>query len=306
MTTHVATPRRKERLISPAASHSSAPVSPQRRRYTHKRHTNKVKRKKRLLGFGRLLVVALLLYGLWYFWQLPLWKVTAVQFDGLSPYSQPFVQAFMRHTDLKNKHLMAINPVELQNQLLEYPLLKEVQVIRHLWPARLDIRLAERVPYYRVYLESRSHHGYHDKDSVLIDREGKVLVLPAGTKPEKQLMLSMTHPNALEQISPEQLEVGHRLNQLYEAKRISMPGVYNIANPANIILKSPQLKHPVWLGSLEDLPIKLRLLDPLQPLIQKQSSAVAYVDLRFWKHPVLKLKNSSVVQPLSITMDIPH
>lgn len=290
MTTQVVTPHQQETAAE--SSHAPRPMASPRRKRKQR------KRKNRMLNFGRLLVMVLLGIGLWHFWQHPFWLVQTVQFHGLSPYNKQYVHSFINSTELKNKHILAINPVELQKKLLEYPLLKDAQVVRQLWPARLSIHIVERKPAYRVYIEARSTQGYVDKNSVLIDREGKVLVLPTKIKPEKSLLLSVNHPTVLENMTAETLDAIHKLNQLYESKRIAIQGVYNISNPANIILKSPDVKYPVWLGSLEDLPIKLRLIDPLQELTLKQMAPVLYVDLRFWRHPVLKIKNSSVPQPL--------
>lgn len=226
---------------------------------------------------------------LWHIWTAPIWMVQEVRPYGLSHYSTHYVLSYLNGKKFTGQHLLQINPLEIRKELLDYPLLKEVRVERVLFPTRVNILITERKPAFRLFYEPSSQQGYTTEQSVLLDEEGVILHISEVQTPPHTVLTSLER-NKLKKgrLSPEQLALLHQLNGLYQKKQLPIQGIYNISNPENIILRTPEMSAPIWLGKAENLPLKLSLLSPLNDIIAKQSQPIVYIDLRFWKHPVIR------------------
>lgn len=251
------------------------------------------RRKPQRKGFDYfgLMGVMILSSALWQIWTAPFWLVEEVRPHGLSNYSTRYVLGYLSGKKLEGKHLLQINPLELQKELMDYPLLKEVRVERSFFPTRVNIHVIERKPAYRLFYEPPQQGPYSNTDSFLIDEEGYSLNIPDAHSPSHTIMTSLEKKQIKKgKLSPEHLLLLNQLNALYQQKQLPIQGVYNLSNPENLILRAPEIGVPVWLGKAESLSVKLGLLQPVLEISKKQPKPVDYIDLRFWKHPVLKTK----------------
>jgi len=240
------------------------------------------------LGLMGVMILSSLLFQIW---TAPFWQVQEIRPHGLSNYSTRYVLGYLSGKKLEGKHLLQINPLEIKKELMDYPLLKDVRVERSFFPTRVNIHVVERKPAYRLFYEEPTHLPYSNNLSFLIDEEGYLLNIPDGHTPSHTIMTSLEKKRLKKgKLTPEHLLLLNQLNALYQKKQLSVQGVYNLSNPENIILRAPEIGVPVWLGKAESLPVKLGLLQPVLEISKKQPKPVDYIDLRFWKHPVLKTK----------------
>lgn len=230
---------------------------------------------------------------LWQIWTAPIWIVQEVRPHGLSSYSTRYVLNYLNGKKLTGQHLLQINPLEIRKELLNYPLLKEVRVERRLFPALVNIFITERKPAFRLFYEPPGQQAYTTEQSGLLDEEGLILNIPDTHTPPHTILTSLERKKLKKgQLQPEQLTLLHQLNGLYQKKQLPIQGIYNISNPENIILRTPEINAPIWLGKPENLSLKLGLLVPLNDIIVKQNRPIACIDLRFWKHPVIRTQSS--------------
>jgi cell division septal protein FtsQ len=244
---------------------------------------------KRSFDYFGLMGVMILSSALWQIWMAPFWQIKEVRPHGLSNYSTRYVLGYLNSKKLEGKHMLQVNPLELRKELLDYPLLKDVRVERSFFPSLINVFATERKPAYRLFFEAPNLQAYSTEHSFLIDEEGVLLNIPDTNSPAYKVLTSI-EKKAIKKgkLSPEHLLLLNQLNQLYQNKQLNIQGVYNLTNPENIILRSPELNTPVWLGKAENLPVKLGLLDPVREISKKQPKSIDYIDLRFWKHPVLR------------------
>lgn len=238
--------------------------------------------------------------SLWGLWAPPLWSVQEVKLYGLSPHTHKHVVDYFQKHHIKGKHLLQINPLRLRNELLQFTLIQDVHIERHLFPPQLMVRVTERKPAFRIVLEADPKQpATKGPAHVLVDVEGRVLNVPPSTRPDQKLVASLAVSKLQKNLDRERLEVLHQLNAHLNAGQLPYPGVYNLDNPQNVILRRPDATTPIWLGKPQDLALKLSLLSPIQQLAAKQREPIEYIDLRFWRHPVLKTRRGTVTMPAS-------
>ncbi|PIQ24293.1 hypothetical protein COW36_23855 [bacterium (Candidatus Blackallbacteria) CG17_big_fil_post_rev_8_21_14_2_50_48_46] len=256
------------------------------------------KRKKRVPDYWRIMAAMLLSSILWQIWTSSLWQIQEVRPHGLSHYSTRFVLSYLDGKHLMGQHLLQVNPLVLQKELMDYPLLKSVNVERSLFPTVVNIFVIERKPTYRLFFERPNAQVYTPEHSSLMDEEGVLLNIPDTSTPAHTVLASVDKKILKMGHLPEtQLNILNLLNGLYQKKQLPIQGVYNLSNPENIILRTPEINSPIWLGKPEQLSLKLGLLPSLTQITAKQSQLVESIDLRFWKHPVIKTKVPSSVLP---------
>jgi len=228
--------------------------------------------------------------GLWMIWTAPFWQIETIEIRGTSPHTLTYLQDFLAQAQIKGKHLLGFNPLELEQQVEQNPLVKNAQFERELLPTRLVIKVQERTPAYLVLHEKR-YYTYTPAASFVIDYEGVVLPLPPNTVPASELRVSIEPELVKAQFPAPQLDLLRQLETLQDQKKLNVKGVFNLSNPQNIILQLEEPALKIWLGRAEDLPIKLRLIEPTLKTAELEKAKIDYVDLRFWKHPVVKTRS---------------
>ena len=246
----------------------------------------------------RVPLLIIMVASLWGLWAPPLWSIQEVKLYGLSPHTHRHVIDYFQKHQIEGKHLLQVNPARLRDELLKFTLIQDVHIERHLFPPQLMVRVTERKPAFRIMLEADPKQPQRKGPGhVLIDVEGRVLTVPANTRPDQKLVASLAASKLTQTLDRERLEVLHQLNAHLNAGQLAYPGVYNLNNPQNVILRRPDAATPIWLGKPQDLALKLSLLTPIQQLASKQRESIEYIDLRFWRHPVLKTRRGTLSLP---------
>lgn len=246
----------------------------------------KKRNRKAILSF---LIFALTIFSIAGILQLPFWFIQSVNIES-SPYNAKFAKVFVKEAQIKGTHLLMFNPESTRQNVLHNLLLEDVQIERYLWPARVDIHMTDRIPLFRVYIEPKVFNEYTLDNSVLVDKKGYHLLLPKNRKPVNKVAISLEQSFNFNAIPEDRLDIAIKLNHLYKQGQLPFLGVYNLSQTNNIILNDKEIPVPIWLGTLDDLSAKLGLIKPMKEILTNQKNPVKYIDLRFWKQPVLKLK----------------
>ncbi len=232
--------------------------------------------------------------GLFLLWTAQFWNLQQVEIKGATINTERYVQTFVKNENLRGKHLLKINPLILKKRLEINPLVKQVTFEREILPAHLTLKVQERLPRYVVYSALPLYDSATKKVQVperyakIVDAEGILLPLPS-----KRFAYVGPHfylkPTLIKKkLSMEHLNLIRELEALDEKKLLGHSGVFDISNPQNLIfhLNDPPLR--VWLGMPEDLLLKMQLIDSTHKGSGVSESEIEYIDLRFWKHPVVK------------------
>lgn len=227
--------------------------------------------------------------SLWMIWTAPFWWIQTVDIRGSSPHTQTWLTQLLKEQAVQGQHLLRLNPLLLKSQAESNPLVQTAQFERELLPTRLVIKVQERKAAYLI-LHEKKHYAYSVNASSMIDHEGVVLPLPANQAPKSPLQFSAS-PELLKDVLPApNLDLLRQLETLQAQGKLAIDGVFNISNPQNLILHLNDKGLKVWLGRAEDLPVKLQLIEASLTTAEKEQANIAYLDLRFWKHPVIKTR----------------
>lgn len=226
---------------------------------------------------------------LWMIWTAHFWWIQNIDIRGSSPHTQAWLEQLVSEQNIQGQHLLRLNPLTLKDLAEQNPLVQTAQFERELLPTRLVIKVQERKAAYLI-LHEKKHYAYSVNASSVIDHEGVVLPLPTSHAPKSSLQISAS-PELLQTTLPApNLDLLRQLETLQAQGRLQVDGVFNISNPQNLILHLNQSNLKVWLGRAEDLPVKLQLIEASLKTAEKEQADIAYLDLRFWKHPVIKTR----------------
>lgn len=235
---------------------------------------------KAMLGISKTIVYASIFFGVYYLWNLPFWNIENVELNGLSNIGYNYIKKF----NLKNfsqQHLLLINPYKLKMALENERVFREVSINRSLFPATLQINFTERLPYLTIYEAKK-------ESDVTIDDEGVVLTYTKKGKNILNFSLSEIKNNKL---TNDQLNAVKVIDSFIKSKKIPDIKVFDLTNPSNIILNTE--KNKILLGDLEEFVMKIRTISQLETLSKNTKNELEYIDIRYWKNPVLKVKESS-------------
>jgi len=222
-------------------------------------------------------------------WTASFWFIQNTEIRGTSGYTREFVASFIKEQAIIGKHLLSINPITLKAEAEKNPLIQDIQIERQLLPTKITFKVQERKAAYLVYQQPENPKQQPEKYFV-IDLEGIILPLPADAVTHSNIQTSID-PAIVSTVFPqEQLELLRHLERLFQQKLINIQGIYNLSDPQNLILHQKKPDLTVWLGRPEDLPIKMQLIEPTLSSAQKKTEDIEYIDLRFWKHPVVKTR----------------
>lgn len=240
------------------------------------------------VDYWRIMAGMILASTLFMLWTAPFWKIQAVDIRGTTPYTRKYLETFLQAHSLIGTHILKLNPMVLRQQILKNPLVQGAQFERELLPTRLTIKVQERRPDHLLYLTTGRPPAVDKTKRVILDHEGVVLPLPPQAAPEQSVQLSVQPQVVKTRLPKEQLDLLRVLKAYAKQKLLPVDGVFDITNPQNLILFLKQPAVTVWLGRSEDLVIKLKLIQPTLDTAKQDTSTLEYIDLRFWKHPVLK------------------
>lgn len=234
-----------------------------------------------IIRISKALIYGALFYGIYLLWNLPFWNIENVEFSGLSSMGYRYIEKFDLKKNYLNQHLLSINPYKIKMALENERVFREVSVNRSLFPSTVQINFKERVPYLTIYDSKK-------ESDVTIDDEGVVLTY---TKKGKNILNFAINDIKNNKITYEQLNDIRVIDSFIKSKKIPDVKVFDLSNPNNIILNTE--KNKILLGDLEEFVMKIRTISQLETLSKNTKNELEYIDVRYWKNPVLKVKESS-------------
>lgn len=247
------------------------------------------RRKQRKIAYGQIMAAMVLSSLLFTIWTAPFWRIQDTDIRGSSDYTRKYIEAFLNEQHILGRHLLAVDPIQLKLAAEQNPLIQAIQIERQLLPTKLTFKIQERKAAYLVYQQPKNF-GPQQSKYFVIDLEGIVLPLPADVVTQKNVQTSIDPSLVHKHLSQDHLELLRHLERLYQQNLISVQGIYNLSDSQNLTLHQKDPPLTVWLGRPEDLPIKLELIEPTLNSSQKNVENIEYIDLRFWKHPVVKTR----------------
>lgn len=242
------------------------------------------------IDYWRIMAAMILGSLLFTIWTAPFWRIQSVDIRGTTPYTRKYLENFLQAHSLIGVHILRLNPMQLKQQILKNPLVQGAQFERELLPTRLTIKVQERKPDHLLYLVQGRPPQVDRSKPVVLDHEGVVLPLPPDVAPEQSVQLCVMPSLVKTRLPQPQLELLRELKAYAQQKLLPVEGVFDISRPQNLQLYLKQPKVTVWLGRSEDLQIKLKLIQPTLDTAKQDPERLDYLDLRFWKHPVLKAR----------------
>lgn len=237
-------------------------------------------RLKALFRIINLVLFSAFLYGYYIFWDLPFWKVQDVEMTGLSSIGYQYIKKIDPEKSYKGHHILNLDSSLITKKLDNFRLFEKVSVNRKLFPTKIYINFYERVPYITIYDSSQ------EKD-ITIDEEGIVLTY---LKPNKNKSIYSVNNVKDYKLKEGQINAIRVIENLRNTKKIKDIGFFDISNPNNLILKTDENK--VLLGNNEDLVMKINSIKALESLSKTTKNELEYIDVRYWRNPVLIKKGS--------------
>lgn len=215
----------------------------------------------------------------------PFWRIRTARVSCPAPQIHRWAHQQLRQA--QGEHLLQVDPRRWQARLEANPLIKQAEVQRWLWPARLEAQITVRQPWLQGVWGSDTAAG-----AGVIDRDGHVLPLPVTTKTATGLSFRLAPPKG-NRIPPTVMKGLAVLVAYHDSEGLPEPGEFDLTDPTNVIWRSDEVT--VWLGDLsefsEQLKVKLGGIMPLLlPLAREKGAKLQYVDLRDWQNPVLKVR----------------
>lgn len=259
---------------APGAGPTRARLKNRRVRRAHRR---------RARAFRRLAFLWLAAFTCW-FWTAGFWRYEGeTRVTGNRMVSAEAVAALARAPI--GEPLWRIDPGAIESRLRTLPAVRDAVVRRWLFPARLEVQIAERRPLMRVF-GTRDH--WIDEAGALFRADPRTHALPTPV----QIETSLAPGRAL----PASVMAGVRL--LLEAWPEDPKGRLDARNPAD--LRALWAGWPVRFGSAEDLQAKVALLNRVLPLAKPYRDRLEYIDLRFVESPALRLEPGAAPAPLRV------
>lgn len=241
-----------------------------------------LRRLKALFRVVNISFMALFLYGYYLVWDLPFWKVEIVELNGLSKIGHNYLKKFNPEKSYKGHNILTIDSTFISHKLDNFRVFESVGVYRTLFPSKISINFRERVPYLTIY------DSFIEKD-LTIDEEGIILTYLVKNNSGKAIYSIKKIRDY--RLSPDQMNVIRVIENFRNHKDISDVGYFDITDPNNLTLTTPENR--VLLGNLEDLIMKIKSLPALENLAKSNKNELEYIDVRYWRNPVLKLKKGS-------------
>ncbi len=238
---------------------------------------------KALIRITKLLMFSSAIYGIYLLWSMPFWQIANVELAGLSNIGHSYISKFYLEKNYLGQNILMVNPGKLNDELQNIRLFKEIKTYRRLFPTTLHLSFVERIPYMFI------HDDKTAKD-IIIDEEGVVLTFAKNFQENTNTIYSINKIFDF-QITPEQVNVIRVIEHFRKNRQIADLGVFNITNPDNLILQTE--KNKILLGNLDEFIMKIKSIPVIESLSKTSKNELEYIDVRYWKNPVLKLKKGS-------------
>lgn len=274
-------------------------------------------RLKALFRLINLFLFCAFIYAFYMVWTLPFWDVTNIEINGLSNIGYAYINKYIPEKSYKGLNILTLDPGKISKTLNNTRVFRAVNVYRSLFPTSLIINFEERIPFLTI------HENSSDQD-ITIDDEGIVLTYVNPNREDELFFPKSKNDNQNKNIkkneeknknsvketkkdkgkaiysinkakdfslNSEQLNCIRVIENLRKNKKIDDIGVFDLTDPQNIILNTTENK--VLLGGLDELIMKIKSIPPLEDLSKNNKNELEYIDVRYWKNPVLKLKKGS-------------
>ena len=261
-------------------------------------------RKKTFRIYWSIFIGASIVFIFWWLWNSPLFAIQNIKVKGTSKDSKTFITQTLNKKALLKQHFFHIDPLAIKKELENYPLIHHIQIKRWFFPMHLEIDVVERQPWLKILHIEKNTTFTEDNpiipsQSLIIDENG--IVLPVKINRNDVLFATDIEYNNLPKknnvimakISHIKIDIMQKIIEYYETKQINEKGIFYINNPQNIILKKDDFIY--WLGKLEDLPKKIKLIPEVTKVARQSKDRVKYIDIRFIQTPVIKIQKGSPV-----------
>lgn len=222
-------------------------------------------------------------YGIYLLWNMPFWNIQIVEINGVSPMGYNYIEKFNLVKNYQSTNILSLDPSKLKKALDNNRIFKEININRKLFPSILQIDFIERLPYMTIFDEKKG-------SDITIDEDGIVLTY---TKKFNNSGISNYSIKNIKnyKITEEQVNAIRVIEHFIQTKKIPDMKVFDLTNPNNIILHTD--KNIILIGDLEDFIMKIKTIFQLEALSKNTKNELEYIDVRYWKNPVLKVKEGS-------------
>ena len=241
-----------------------------------------LRRLKALFGVINITFISLFLYGYFLVWDLPFWKVQIVELSGLSNIGFNYLKKYNPEKSYKGHNILTLDASLISKGLSNFRVFENVNAYRTLFPTKLLINFKERIPFITIY------NSLNERD-ITIDEEGIVLTYVKKNELGKSIY-TVKNVNDF-RLTAEQMNAIRVIENLRNNNEMGDIGYFDLTDTNNLILTT--LQNKVLLGNLEDLIMKIKSLTALENLSKTNKNELEYIDVRYWRNPVLKLKKGS-------------
>ncbi|MGE5379530.1 MAG: cell division protein FtsQ/DivIB [Methylocystaceae bacterium] len=238
-----------------------------------------VTKKPRRLGLPVALFIALV--ALYFFLHSSIFNITSIETSGQKTLSGDGITALSGLTTGVN--IFEVDTEQSAQKVMKHPRVKTCEVVRHL-PARLEIKVVERVPWAVIPIEN---------EFLLVDEQGVVMEKLTDWPPQQV-------PVVTADLESKTVRLGQRIKGIPTVYRIAkaLPinnvtiSEYHYDAATNEVLIYTLSGTEIRVGDASNLKEKLEAWPEVVRLLNNPRQPVAYVDLRFKGHPVIRYKGS--------------
>jgi len=222
------------------------------------------------------------LVSLYFFLHSSIFNVTVVEASGQKTLAAPQITALSGLTTGVN--IFEVDTDLSSQKVKTHPRIKTCEVVRHL-PARLEVRIVEREPWAVIP---------RTNEFLLVDEQG-VVIEKITDWPPQQVPVVTADLDTVSEIKLGQRIPGivtvYRIAQALPVKNLTISEYhYDIAHDEVLIytLSGTEIR----VGNTNNLKEKIAAWPEVIKLLSNPRKPVAYVDLRFKGHPVIRYKGS--------------
>lgn len=236
-------------------------------------------RKRRELGLPVALFVALV--ALYFFLHSSLFNITSIEATGQKTLKGQEITALSGLVTGGN--IFEVDTEKSSQSVKGHPRIKDCEVVRHL-PSRLEVRVVERTPWAVVPTNN---------EFLLVDEQGVVIEKLSDWPPQQV-------PVVTADLNSGAIKLGQKINGIATVYRIvqALPvnkltvSEYHYDTTSHEVLIYTLTGTEIRVGDASNLKGKVAAWPEVIKLLNNPRQPVAYIDLRFKGHPVIKYKGS--------------
>lgn len=237
---------------------------------------------RQLRDWTRLAMAGCVAYGIYWLWASPVWRWQGqlhIVGNRLVSHSEILDRLHLR-TDAP---LYRLDPQRIAAQVTGIPAISQVAVHRWLFPARLELQVLERQALVAIVTPQQN---------LWFDQEGVVFEAPKASMQPRFPIQVWTNLVPGDRLPPEMQDPLFELLSTWPKGQSGRVDLRNL-NDVYALIGGWNVR----LGKLEDIPLKLGMLEHVQPLAGSYKDKLEYIDLRYPMSPALKLKAGDVIHP---------